>query len=142
MIVRGTLDLLANDQAVKDLVGADGVYRNSIPQTHRFRDGPAVSVRMIGNEPTHNGSGETGLVEASLEVECWSLLADTTYAVADAVRLAFRRNRRTTLAGVVGVATFELTGRDDDDDLLNPRGTERVQGRTLLVTVWYQEHTR
>jgi hypothetical protein len=142
MIEQGIVDMLRNDHGLRELVG-DSVYLVEIPQTHQFaKDGAAISVGSTGGEPTTNAGGESGLSEESFDIECWAGTADVMHKVADGVRLAFARNKRTTLSGGVGVAWGEVRRGPRLTELLNPRGTQRAQGRMLTVDAYYQEHTK
>lgn len=149
MIEQGIVDMLLNDHGLRELVG-ESVYLVEVPQAHRFKsvadggDGAAIAVGSTGGEPTTNTGGESGLSEESFDIECWAATADVMQKVADGVRLAFARNKRTTLSGGggVGIAWGEVRRGPRLTELLNPRGTQRAQGRMLTVDVYYQEHTQ
>lgn len=105
--------LLANGP-LSAAVGATRIYGTKLPQDPAY---PAITVTRVSAPRDHTMDGQSGYVEARLQVDCWAPRQLDAMNLAELVRLATGGLPAT----VLGVALNSISLEDDrdlyDDDL-------------------------
>lgn len=98
---------------------------------------PGVTVTRISGAPSYADDGETGLLDARIQIDCWGSSYATVAAVADAVTAHLSAMADVTQGGTI----FVLIMIDDRRDM-RESGTDQAEYiyRTLVdLAVVYKE---
>lgn len=92
---------------------------------------PAIVLHRIGGAPAYHLSGDSGLTESRVQIDCWAETPDSAQAVRDAVRTALSGAKFDSIQGCFLESEFHSF------EAQGPEAPERFHRVSLDLLIWH-----